>query len=342
MRIALFSTQGAVGLPTEYGTHVREVARMLRLLGHECLLVGLASRAPRDAAAGHAGGTRRRLLPDFGGHGDLPGVTELLEEEQPDVVWLLQWRMSRQFLDAAAARGVPVVADLHGLFCPVDARTSGERRLDRQLADHAAHPGYAPDDERYVLAASHLVVTRFDWDAEAARREGVGTGRIRRVPFGIRYATPNGQVPGARRRAGAEPCAAFAGPLVHTAGAHLLLDAMALVPDLPVRLVMEARGPGDKEYEELVAVRAGDDPRVTVVLDPPSGPSPIVSGAADLLVVPSLVPGACPVVALAAGASGVRVAASEAAGPGIPFACGDGDLFETGNAAAIAEVLERL
>src|SRR2546423_14423347 len=148
MRIGLLSTQAALpGADAAYGRHVGNVARMLRFLGHECLLVGVAERPPIGGAPGHARGTRARLLQDVPvGEGEgrggrqLVGLDALLDEERPDVIWLLERRGARHMLDAARSRSIPVVADLHGLTCPAD------------LALDARPPGReGPDELRYLL-----------------------------------------------------------------------------------------------------------------------------------------------------------------------------------------------
>lgn len=261
MRVALFATQAALpGDRASFARHVGNLARMLRFLGHECLLVGVVERPPISGIPAHAGGTRARLLQDVpAGESDereLLGLDALFDEERPDVVWLMQLRGARDLLRAARGRSIPAVADFHGLSCPVDSAPAGTPR----------HEG--ADDLRYVLAAADAVVAHMPSDLAAVEREGIGKDRVHLIPFGIEHdlmvqaaeAGSNGSDPTRARRL----TIGFRGPLVPSGGAHVLLEALALAPDLPVRVRVEGRGDGDGEYEERLASLAAAEPRASI------------------------------------------------------------------------------
>lgn len=392
MRIGLLSTQaalpGSVAGGAPYGRHVGNVARMLRFLGHECLLVGVAERPPIGGAPGHALGTRARLLQDVPvgegeGHGgrQLVGLDALLDEERPDVIWLLERRGARHMLDAARSRSIPVVADLHGLSCPAD------------LALDARPPGReGPDELRYLLSRADAVVVHLPSDRAVIEREGVGEGHVHLIPLGAELrpavpgarngshgaAAPNGSggAGDASRAVGAggrsngtgrrELTVGFAGPLVPSGGAHVLLEALALAPDLPLQVRVEGVAAGDEDYEERLAALAAADPRASIAAKPGRDghagswrdPEQAAAGnggeaLVDLLVVPSLVP-ACPVVSLDAVGRGIPVIASDESGiaPLVAPRHGAGDAghaesgpfeaFRAGDPAALAAALERL
>jgi glycosyltransferase involved in cell wall biosynthesis len=390
VRIALLSTQAAlpgdVAGGSAWGRHVGHVARMLRFLGHECLLIGVAERPPIGGPRGHARGTRARLLQDVpvgaDGGRELVGLDTLLDEEHPDVIWLLERRGARHMLEAARSRSIPVVADLHGLSCPTD------------LALDTRPPGREGADElRYLLAGADAVVVHLRSDRAAVEREGIGNGGIRDVhvhliPFGAELCPPV-SVPAARNASNGTLTVGFAGPLIPSGGAHVLLQALALMPGLPLRVRVEGIRAGDKEYEKRLSALAAADPRAVIAVKPDGnghgawpheperpagGPD---GGPVDLLVAPSLAP-ACPIVCLDAIGQGIPVVASDesclaallrprgaagdAGGTGLPAGEAAGapnespgsgasdavrdsrafEAFRAGDAAALARVLERL
>lgn len=173
---------------------------------------------------------------------------------------------------------------------------------------------------------------------------GLPAERVAYLPYGI----PVELLPRStdRGRAGAmQPLrVVFVGQLAEHKGTHVLLQAFRRLPrDVPLQVTVHGDGAARPGYTPRLRKLAGDDPRITFA---GGFGHPQIGGIlrqADVLVCPSLWYENTPLVIYEALAAGVPVVASRM--PGIAEAIKpevNGLLFEMGDAAALAAILQRL
>jgi glycosyltransferase involved in cell wall biosynthesis len=214
---------------------------------------------------------------------------------------------------------------------------AGGLRLHRPLVGALA---MALVGRREELAAAvgraRAVVAPTRFLAGTLARHGVAPDRIRLVPYGLDL----GRLAGLRERPAGPVVFGFFGTIAPHKGVHLLLEALAGAPGLPVRVVLRGRLDDFPDYAARIAAAAASDGRVS--LGGPFAPGEL--GAAlsevDALVVPSLWHENTPFVALEAMAAGRPVLASDRGGLAEIVGEGRGGaLVPAGDAAALARAL---
>lgn len=123
-------------------------------------------------------------------------------------------------------------------------------------------------------------------------------------------------------------------------GVRVVLDAMARLPrELDVELVIAGRGP----LEPLVRQAAAADPRVTFLGFVTGEAKHAILSGADYLLIPSLWYENAPVAVIEAAAYGLGLIGSRIGGiPELVREGSSGLLFEPGDAAALADIMQRL
>jgi glycosyltransferase involved in cell wall biosynthesis len=244
------------------------------------------------------------------------------------------WVIPNGVIAAVATRSLPIVTSLHGSDVFVAERNG--------LARRAA---------RYAFTRADWVTACSDDLRDRAVRLGADATRIATVPYGVdtvRFA-PDAEVRHAVRRElgiGDAPFVFTAGRLVSKKGFEYLIDAAALLGDLPT-LHVGIAGAGDL-HGALTARAAPLGGRVRLLGNQSQDDIARFSAAADVVVVPSIRDDAgnvdgLPNFALEALASATPVIASRAGG--LPDVIEDGVhglLVPERDAAAIAEAIRHL
>ncbi len=132
----------------------------------------------------------------------------------------------------------------------------------------------------------------------------------------------------------------FIGSLIPPKGAHLLLQALAQQPTLPVRLSIAGGFHGDAQYEASVRAIAAADPRVQLLGRCSAEQVAALLKQLDLLCLPSLVPETYSLVLHEAAALGVPAMVSARGAPGDAVAAsGGGVVVAKDTPAAWAQAL---
>jgi glycosyltransferase involved in cell wall biosynthesis len=135
---------------------------------------------------------------------------------------------------------------------------------------------------------------------------------------------------------------AFVGSLAANKGAHLLLEAMRLAPDLAAEVAIWGKRT-DSEYVRLLDRLVDGDPRVRFAGTFAAGEFGAVLAWADVLVIPSLWYENAPLVLLEALAHRCPVIAADVPGLTEPMRIGtDGWIFRRGDARDLATQLARV
>lgn len=133
----------------------------------------------------------------------------------------------------------------------------------------------------------------------------------------------------------------FIGSLIPPKGVHLLLQALARQPALPVRLSIAGGFHGDAQYEASVRALAAVDPRVKLLGRCSAEQVATLLKQLDLLCLPSLVPETYSLVLHEAAALGVPAMVSARGAPGDAVAAhGGGVVVAQDTPAAWAQALQ--
>jgi glycosyltransferase involved in cell wall biosynthesis len=116
---------------------------------------------------------------------------------------------------------------------------------------------------------------------------GITPSKIRLAPFGIAAPDARSLRKGERPDADGRLRIAFAGSLVPGKGVHLLLEAMAMAPDLPAEVEIFG-GRSDVGYASLLDRLAGSDRRIRLAGTFNDGEFGAILARTDVLVIPSL------------------------------------------------------
>lgn len=172
-------------------------------------------------------------------------------------------------------------------------------------------------------------------------KNGLSKAKIIFLPFGINtdgLSRRNPATAGNALRAG------FIGTLYEHKGAHILLEAMRLLPaDLPIEVRVYGNPNEFPEYAARLRQIAADDRRVAFCGTFPNSDIGDVFSSLDVLVAPSIWYENTPLVIYSAQACGCPVIASNLGGMSEAVAHEEnGLLFEAGNASELARAIRRL
>ena len=184
-----------------------------------------------------------------------------------------------------------------------------------------------------------LVATRFM--EETLRHFGLEARRIRYVPFGIDHThitRVSGKGTKKHLRIG------FIGTLYHHKGAHVLLEAVRLLPtDLPLKVKIYGALEQFLEYARTLRSIAGNDQRIEFCGTFPNSRIGEIFYDLDVLIVPSLWYENTPLVFYSAQAAKVPVVATDLGGINEVIAHGEnGLLFRRGDVKELAGIIRML
>lgn len=221
------------------------------------------------------------------------------------------------------------------------------RKIDRGMFAEQKHATYARAlSARQSFMRSRMnrvdrVTVQTRLMANVLTKYGLDPAKVALLPFGIsveRTARGKAAADGANLRVG------FIGTLYEHKGAHVLVEAMRLVP---AEVAVEAKIYGDldsfPEYTSRLRRMAANDSRIRFCGTFPNSDIGNVFSGLDVLVVPSIWYENTPLVIHSAQAHGCPVIASDLGGMSEAIAHDEnGLLFEAGSAPALAQAIRRL
>lgn len=177
--------------------------------------------------------------------------------------------------------------------------------------------------------------------ADVFAGNGVNKTKIVFLPYGINV---NGLSPNNHEDCGNTLRVGFIGTLIEHKGAHILFQAVRLLPaDFPVEVKVYGSTNEFPDYAAKLRRIAAGDPRITFRGTFPNSDIGRIFSSLDVLVVPSIWYENTPLVIYSAQACGCPVAASNLGGMSEAVAHEEnGLLFEAGNPNALAQALRRL
>jgi glycosyltransferase involved in cell wall biosynthesis len=212
-----------------------------------------------------------------------------------------------------------------------------EKRFVPLVRALAARPAYM--EKRMNQLSMVLVATRFM--GEMLRRHGLEARKIRQVPFGIdhtqiRCISTKGTEKHLR--------IGFIGTLYYHKGAHVLLEAVRLLPkDMPLKVKIYGKLEQFPEYARTLRAIAENDHRIEfcgTFSNPGIG---VILADLDVLVVPSLWYENSPLSLSFAQAAKVPVVATDSAGINEVISDGEnGCLFARGDVKQLADIIRML
>lgn len=353
------------------------LARAAQRAGHAVHVLACAMNPPASwRPSEHVGAMRlgswdgvavgviaRDALPPTGDTGF--DVDERLERELR--AWMLQhrfdvvhvmhtMRMSTAVL-AAQRAGLPLVVTATDFFLPclrvnlvdVEGRLCEGPDEGRRCAERCATPTWTAAafaarwaQARAMIAAAHVRVAPSRY--VAARYEAAFPGLDWHVvAHGVDVLATLDAAPLPGLPDGPGPLLAYVGTLVEAKGLQVLLQAMARVPALPLRLVIAGTAPTDDLYVRDIDRLVAADPRVRRLGALSGAQVASLMRAIDLLCVPSLVPESFSLVLHEAAAAGVPALVSALGAPAdVVAAHGGGAAVRAGDVAAWAAALQAL
>jgi glycosyltransferase involved in cell wall biosynthesis len=277
-------------------------------------------------------------------------LTEILGEERTDVVHVMHPMRLPQAFEAADRLDVPVVAHIpdFGYFCARLnlLRVDGSRcPTAMQGAACVSACGIDSGPERYawgkaLLARSAAVISPCRWTIERHAAEGFDTSDWEHIPWGVDYAIHPRRL---ERPAGDELVLGFIGTLLRHKGPHVVMHALQLLADRPIRLLLYGGSFHEKEYERELRRLAGDDERIIFAGNYDHDDLSTILARLDAVVIPSVWFENLPTTALNAVAAGVPVIAADV--PGLSELVDDyrcGFTYAADDAGALAVLLRDL
>lgn len=280
-------------------------------------------------------------------------VASVIEEFQPNLVHVQHPMMYPEARGVASTYGLPAVVRLadYWYLCP---------RIQLLRPDASVCTGadggctcetvccVASGRERMAWAIHELgcfdaVITPSNFVAEAFCREGFDTstwivlasGAFADVGAGEKKLGPWTPQNPLRIR--------YLGTLLRHKGLHVLLDAVSMIPDAPLRLFIHGAAYHENEYYQALLEAAKDDERVSFEGPYDSGELPELLAASDVVVVPSIWPETQSLVAKAAMAFGIPVICTGPSGMSeIVEACEGGWTVPMGDVKALASAVEEV
>lgn len=272
-----------------------------------------------------------------------------------DVVHVMHTMRMATAVLAAQRAGLPLVVTATDFFLPclrvnlvdVAGRLCDGPNEGRRCAECCATPAWtaAPLAARWVqaraiLAAAHVRVAPSRY--VASRYEAAFPGLDWKVvPHGVDVLATLDAAPLAGLADGQGPLLAYVGTLVEAKGPHVLLQAMARAPNLPLRLVIAGTAPSEDRYVREIDRLVAADARVRRLGALSSAGVASLMRTIDLLCVPSLVPESFSLVLHEAAAAGVPALVSALGAPAeFVAARGGGRAVPAGDVAQWASALE--
>lgn len=278
MRIALVTHQFFPSFYTGVERLTLNLASQFGRMGHEAIVVTSADHsnggAPSYAHDGVwvrtvAGGDEDRARPWLQDWRVVDRLVDVLREERPDVVHVMHPMRLPQAFEAAERLDLPVVAhiaDFYYLCTRVNLlRLDGSRCPSAENGGACVSAcGVESGRERYawgkaLLARAAAVVSPCRWTIERHAAEGFDTTGWHHIPWGTDYAIHDSAFD---PPAVDELVLGFIGTLLRHKGPHVLVEAVRLLPDRPIRLVLYGGSFHEDEYERELRKLAGDDERI--------------------------------------------------------------------------------
>ena len=335
------------------------VTKQLRRLGHDSIVITPAlgdfdggGRYVHEGTHVHAvaEGVFDRYRPWASSPEVVPAIAGILEAEQVELVHVAHAMRLPQAHEAAAQRGLPRVVHLHDydylcfqiLMVRADGSICTGAADGRACIEVCNVPTARERIEwgRRVLASAAAVVSpsRFLIDVFAA--EGFDTVGWHHVPCGVDYSLFPERLP-APESDGLQ--LGFIGTLLPHKGPRVLVEALRLLPDRPIRVTIHGESFGQTSFDAQLLRLAEDDPRIGFAGSYEYGGFADVLAPLDAVVLPSLWYENYPISAASAVAAGVPVIASDIGGlREVIDAYGCGFTFRLGDPESLAALLDRL
>ncbi|HXH88707.1 MAG TPA: glycosyltransferase [Gaiellaceae bacterium] len=357
MRVALVTHQFFPAFYTGVERLTLNLAKHLRLIGHDAIVITSAGHSARSPAPYSYDGTwvvPIQVAPvDPARPWAHAGGSELgatLDREGIDIVHVMQPMRLPGIFDEASRRGLPLIAHAPDFFYPCSRVTMV--RVDESICPDAelgnacvAACGIATGHDRFEwgrdvldLAAAVVSPSRFALDVHA--KLGFDTSHWHHIPWGVDYALHPSRLP---PPAGERLVVGFLGTVLRHKGPHVLVNALRLAPDAPVELRVYGGSFHESGYERDLHQLAAGDKRITFHGSYAHDELRLLLAELDVVAIPSLWHENLPTVGLNALASGVPVIGSEVGG--IRELVDDysgGFTFQPDDAPALASLLEAL
>jgi glycosyltransferase involved in cell wall biosynthesis len=189
---------------------------------------------------------------------------------------------------------------------------------------------------REAANSAGAVLAPTDFMRSRLARFGVAAGRIRLVPYGTPVPDPARVRTSERGDTDGRLRIAFAGSLAPNKGAHLILEAMRSLPDLPAEAVLWGAD-ADARYRRRLDRLADGDARIRFAGTFAAGEFAAILAWADVLVIPSLWFENAPLVLLEALGHRCPVIVADVPGLTEPMrVASDGWTFRRGDALDLA------
>lgn len=350
-----------------------QLARMAQRAGHFVQVLACQVKPSQDTeAAVSPARTIRSIVVDgvpvtLLARASLPASADTsLEVDQAVVTVLEQWLRERQFdvahvmhsmrmasaLVAIQRVGLPMLLTLTDFFLgctrinliDLDGRPCPGPDQGRRCTRHCPTPAWTQasrearhQQARNLLGAAHACVAPSRYVAD--RFEAMFPGlKVHVVAHGVDTLAMNRARPAALARPGIT--LGFIGSIIPDKGLHVLLQALAGHPELPLRLRVAGAFHGDSVYETRVRKWVAADRRVELMGQCSADQVAELVHGIDLLCLPSLVPESFSLVMHECAAAGVPSLVSDLGAPAQAIADGAGGaVIRAGDSAAWAAML---
>lgn len=276
MRIALVTHQFFPAFYTGAERLTLNLANQLSRMGHEAVVITPAEHsnggAPSYAYDGAwvrtvTAGDLDRSRPWLQDPRVIDQIADILREEGSEIVHVVNPLRLPQAFEAAERLDLPVVTHVtdFGYLCANFnlLRSDGSRCPSAEngaACVSACRIDSGPERVAWgkaLLARASAVVAGCRWTIERHAAEGFDTTNWHHLPWGTDYAIHE---PRLEPPPGDELVLGFIGTLLRHKGPHIVVKAMRLIPDLPVRLLLYGGSFHQAEYEhELRRLARGDD-----------------------------------------------------------------------------------
>jgi glycosyltransferase involved in cell wall biosynthesis len=278
MRIALVANRFFPSYRTGVERSALNLANQLARMGHEAIVVTPSERSSGAVSSYAYGGAWVRTVAT--GDADLhrpwlqdssviERLVKVLREESSDIVHVMHPMHLPQAFEAAERLGLPVVTHIVD-FASLCARVA-LLRLDGTRCPTAENGeacvsacGIDSGVERYawgktLLTRAAAVVSPSRWAIERLADEGFDTTSWHHIPWGTDYAMHESRLD---RPPDDELVLGFIGAFRPHDGPHVVVQALRLLPDRPVRLLLYGDSSQGDGYERELREVAGDDERI--------------------------------------------------------------------------------
>ncbi|MBP6753732.1 MAG: glycosyltransferase [Alicycliphilus sp.] len=282
-----------------------------------------------------------------------------MQEQRFDMLHLLHPMRMATAIKAAQQCGLPYVLTLTDFFLPCNRinlvnlrgqQCDGPQQGQRCAKDCKVPPWDAESlAQRHrqaaaVLASASVCVAPSAYVADRYRAAFDGL-QVQVIPHGIdllallRHAASPAMPP-----AGARPLTlGYIGTIVPQKGLQVLLQALAAIPDAPLRLMVAGGLHGDVAYADSIHRMVAADPRVQLLGQLDAVGVGAMLGSIDLLCLPSIVPESFSLVLRESAALGVPALVSNLGAPAELMAeTGAGLALPAGDPAAWAQAIAQV